>query len=106
MIDKTPANYICFDCGEISDIVPSGTLGRERCRKCFAPLRLNPYTGLAQLGIDYFSYSGPGGWKTMEIFRIAKTMVFLLEKKLIQEFKVKSMEEPVSLKEVEDATSM
>jgi len=78
-----PRSYICRSCNVVYATLPADSDGH--CPNCMKVLSLNPYMGLAQLGIDYFSYSGPGGWSPVEVLRIARSMVFILEKRLAEQ---------------------
>ncbi len=104
MIDKDPDTYICYDCGAISAVLPLD----GRCMRCKSPLRWNSYATLAHLGIDYFSSNRAGGWTTIELLRIARTMVFLLEMRFIEELKARPIElqEPALEERVEHAANL
>ncbi len=79
-------SYFCANCNVIYPTLPVETEGR--CPRCFRLVSCNPYMGLAQLGIDYFTFCGPGGWSSVEVLRIARSMVFMLEKQLAKQAKV------------------
>lgn len=77
-----PRSYICMSCGEVHATLPTETDGR--CSSCLEILRLNPYTGIAQMAIEYLRGPRQGFWSPVEVLRMARTMVFILERETVQ----------------------